>query len=183
MILSFVELGNGTALLIEYLSAFVFGWVIFQAGMIKNVYNNYLDALKNTFFAEAVSMNFVMIGMIPVMLVLMHHLEFGRDPAHIAFWFSMGIATTAGGLTAYPINYWLVITKLKHSRITKPNLELLPEPEQKKLQKIPMLEQVMQHPETMLKLSFKNQAYFIGLTLIALIMVIIITVFFIPIRF
>ncbi len=83
IILSYVEMPNGLELIFEYIAAFIFGWFIFQAGMMRSMYKNYLEALKKTFFAETLSMNFVMMGMIPLMLILMHQLPFGRNPAHI----------------------------------------------------------------------------------------------------
>lgn len=118
--LSFIDLGNGVELILEYISAFIFGWVIFQAGMMRTMYTSYGEALKKTFFAETVSMNFVMMGMIPVMMILMNSLEYGRNPAHLQFWFTMGMATIVGGFVAFPINDWLVRKKLKHGCMTLP---------------------------------------------------------------
>ena len=120
IILSFIDIANGTELIVEYLSAFIFGWFIFQAGMMVNMYKSYGEAVKKTFFAETVSMNFVMIGMIPTMIILMSYIEHGRDPKHMAFWFIMGVATIIGGIIAYPINSWLVKNKLKHGCMTIP---------------------------------------------------------------
>jgi len=110
---------NGIDLIIEYLSAFVVGLFIFQALMMIDMFNgNYLRAVRKTFFVETVSMNMVMVGMIPVMVILMHALPEGDNPWKLNFWFIMGIATIAGGLTAYPINYWLVKRKIKHGCMT-----------------------------------------------------------------
>ncbi|HAT1658728.1 TPA: DUF4396 domain-containing protein [Legionella pneumophila] len=118
--LSFIDLSNGVELILEYISAFIFGWVIFQAGMMRSMYSGYGEALRKTFFAETVSMNFVMMGMIPVMMILMNTLEYGRNPAHLQFWFIMGMATIVGGFIAFPINNWLVKKKLKHGCMTLP---------------------------------------------------------------
>jgi hypothetical protein len=64
---------------------------MFQALMMRSMYDNdYGKAVRKTFLAERVSMNMVMVGMIPVMVVLMHHLEYGDDPLHPLFWFIMG---------------------------------------------------------------------------------------------
>ena len=116
--LSYVEMPNGLELIFEYIAAFIFGWFILQAGMMRSMYKNYLEAHKKTFFAETLSMNFFIIGMIPLMLILMHQLPFGRNPAHISFWFSMGMVTLLVGLNAFPINYCLVKPKLQHGCIT-----------------------------------------------------------------
>ncbi len=116
--LSFFSITNGTEILIEYISAFIFGWFIFQAGMMKNMYANYWQALIKTFFSEMVSMNLVMFGMIPTMVILMHFMPASGDPLHASFWFRMGMATCVGCLTAYPINYYLVKNNLKHGCMT-----------------------------------------------------------------
>jgi hypothetical protein len=47
------------------------GLLIFQALFMKSmVRGGYFTAVKKTFFAETVSMNFVMVGMIPVMAIM-----------------------------------------------------------------------------------------------------------------
>ncbi|MCB1111512.1 MAG: DUF4396 domain-containing protein [Chlamydiales bacterium] len=110
---------NGVDLIIEYTSAFVVGLFIFQALMMVGMYRgDYLLAVRKTFFVETVSMNMVMLGMIPVMVILMHWLPEGDNPWKLNFWFIMGMATIAGGVTAYPINYWLVRKKIKHGCMT-----------------------------------------------------------------
>jgi hypothetical protein len=106
---------------IEYGSAFVVGLFVFQALMMRDMYGgDYLLAVRKTFFAETVSMNAVMVGMIPLMVVLMHHVAGARDPLRPEFWFVMGMATIAGGITAFPINWWLVRSGLKHGCMTLP---------------------------------------------------------------
>jgi hypothetical protein len=112
-------LPNGIDLIFEYLSAFVVGLLVFQALMMKAMYGDYATAVRKTLFAETVSMNMVMVGMIPAMVILMHHLG-GDDPMQPLFWFVMGLAAIAGGITAYPINAWLVRNKLKHGCMTLP---------------------------------------------------------------
>lgn len=114
-------LPNGVDLTIEYVSAFVVGLFVFQALMMAGMYGgDYLLAVRKTFFAETVSMNAVMVGMIPTMVILMDRLPRARDPLDPAFWFVMGMATIAGGLTAYPMNRWLVKSGLKHGCMTLP---------------------------------------------------------------
>jgi len=112
-------LPNGIDLIIEYLSGFIVGLFVFQAFMMINMYNgDYWKAVRKTFFAETVSMNMVMTGMIPVMVILMHLIPSGNNPYTHYFWFIMGMATIAGGIVAFPINYWLVAKKLKHGCMT-----------------------------------------------------------------
>ena len=121
VVVSYFHLANGVDLTIEYLTAFVVGLLIFQALMMRSMYDNdYSKAVRKTFFAETVSMNMVMVGMIPVMVTLMHHWRGAHDPLQPLFWFIMGLATIAGGITAYPINSWLVRNKLKHGCMTLP---------------------------------------------------------------
>jgi hypothetical protein len=112
-------LPNGIDLIFEYLTAFVVGLFVFQALMMKAMYGDYATAVRMTLFAETVSMNMVMVGMIPAMVILRHHLG-GEDPMRPLFWFVMGLATIAGGITAYPINAWLVRNHLKHGCMTLP---------------------------------------------------------------
>jgi hypothetical protein len=110
---------NGVDLLLEYAAAFVFGWVIFQALFMKSMLGgNYALALRKTFFAEFVSMNMVMVGMIPTMVVLMHALPASRDPMRPLFWGVMSVATLAGGIAAYPINSWMVKRHVKHGMMS-----------------------------------------------------------------
>src|SRR5262249_15185607 len=62
---------NGVDLILEYAAAFVFGWLIFQALFMKSMLGgDYALALRKTFFAEFVSMNMVMVGMLPTMVLL-----------------------------------------------------------------------------------------------------------------
>jgi hypothetical protein len=91
--------------------------------MMKGMYGDYATAVKKTFFAETVSMNMVMVGMIPAMVILMHHLPGGDDPYRPTFWFVMGMAAIAGAFTAYPINSWMVRHHLKHGCMTLPGAD------------------------------------------------------------
>lgn len=117
-------LPNGIDLVIEYLSAFVVGLLVFQALFMLAMYGgDYWLAVRKTFFAETVSMNMVMLGMIPTMVILMHRVPGADDPTQGAFWGVMSLATLAGMITAYPINSWMVARGLKHgmmSAIPKP---------------------------------------------------------------
>ena len=118
IIMAFMTISNGVEFIVEYVSAFIFGWFIFQAGMMKTMYSGYGEALRKTFFAETVSMNLVMVGMIPTMMILMSKISHAHQPYHAAFWFTMGVATVIGGIIAYPMNSWLVRNKLKHGCMT-----------------------------------------------------------------
>ena len=112
-------LPNGLDLIIEYSTAYLFGLLIFQALFMKSMLGgNYFVAIKKTIFSETVSMNMVMVGMIPVMAIGRGLIPGGDDPKGLMFWGIASAATLAGGLTAYPINSWLVRSGLKHGMMT-----------------------------------------------------------------
>jgi len=118
-------LPNGWDLVLEYTSAFVVGLFVFQALMMIGMFDgDYSKAVRKTFFAETVSMNAVMIGMIPTMVLLMHHVPNAREPWYPEFWFVMGMAAIVGGITAYPMNWWLVANQLKHGCMTLPDKDM-----------------------------------------------------------
>jgi hypothetical protein len=113
------RLPSGLDVLIEYSAAFVMGLFIFQALFMKTTMGgNYLAAVRKTFFAETVSMNMVMVGMIPVMVILRTKIPGGDNPKTPLFWGIMSLATIAASFTAYPINSWMVGRGLKHGMMT-----------------------------------------------------------------
>ncbi|MEO0796373.1 MAG: DUF4396 domain-containing protein [Verrucomicrobiota bacterium] len=128
IIVSFFGLPNGFDLIIEYGAAFIVGLLIFQALFMISMYGDYWLAVRKTLFAETVSMNMVMLGMFPVMLILKEHVPHSDSPARLEFWGVMSVATIAAMITAYPINYWMVKRGLKHGMMsakpksTKPEL-------------------------------------------------------------
>ncbi|MEM7007848.1 MAG: DUF4396 domain-containing protein [Thermodesulfobacteriota bacterium] len=110
---------NGLDLIIEYISAYIIGLLIFQALFMKSMMGgNYYVAIKKTIFAETVSMNMVMVGMIPVMAIMRGLIPGGGDPEKPIFWGISAIATMAGMITAYPINSWMVGKGLKHGMMS-----------------------------------------------------------------
>jgi len=77
---------NGLDLVIEYLTAFIMGLLIFQALFMKSMMGgDHFIAVKKTFFAETVSMNFVMVGMIPFMAIMRMKIPGGDDPKGLLF--------------------------------------------------------------------------------------------------
>lgn len=105
-------------LTIEYTAAYITGLFIFQAMMMRSMFSSYGQAVKRTIFVETVSMNMVMVGMIPTMILLAALWPQSMSPWNGSFWFRMGLACIAGALTAYPINHWLVSRGLKHGCMT-----------------------------------------------------------------
>jgi len=117
-------LANGWDLVIEYSAGFVSGLFIFQALMMAGMYGgDYFKAVRKTFFAETVSMNFVMTGMIPTMVILASLWEDSMNPLEPTFWFRMSLASVVGGIIAFAINVWLVKNHLKHGCMTLPGAD------------------------------------------------------------
>ena len=119
IVLAFYEFPKFVEILIEYAAGFFFGLLIFQAlFMKKTMGGTYIKAIKNTFFPEWLSMNMIMAGMIPVMVIWPRFDELAKSPFSFHFWAMMSLATIIGGCAAYPINQWLVSRGLKHGMMT-----------------------------------------------------------------
>lgn len=104
---------------LEYVLGFGFGWTIFQALFMRSeAGGSYKAALRNTFIPELLSMNALMAGMVPTMMLAMRYVQGSHDPTQPAFWFVMSMALLVGFVTAYPMNWWLVTRHLKHGMMT-----------------------------------------------------------------
>jgi hypothetical protein len=107
-------------LIIEYAAGFLFGLLIFQAlFMRKTMGGTYAKNVKRSFLPELISMNCMMGGMAPVMVLLM----MGRDmramwPGEPLFWMVMSLGVIAGFVIAYPVNMWMVSQGMKHGLMT-----------------------------------------------------------------
>lgn len=114
---------------LEYLLGFAFGWTIFQALFMRDMAGgSYARSLSITFIPELLSMNLLMAGMVPVMLLLRRVIAPSGGPATPAFWFIMSMALLAGMIVTYPMNWWLVANSLKHGMITaRPDKTTAPE--------------------------------------------------------
>jgi hypothetical protein len=101
--------------IVEYGAGFAVGLFIFQALCMKQSINgSYWSAVKSTLLSEMLSMNAVMTGMIPVMVILMSRDMSAMDPSSVRFWGTMSFAFVVGTVTTYPVNWWLVKRGLKH---------------------------------------------------------------------
>ena len=125
VIASVLQLPGVLDVALEYVLGFGFGWTIFQALFMRgDAGGSYKAALRNTFFPELLSMNVLMAGMVPTMLLAMEYVPGAHDPAGPAFWFVMSMALLVGFVTAYPMNWWLVSRHLKHGMMTvRPSIE------------------------------------------------------------
>ncbi len=119
-ITSLLGLPMGLDAVLEYAAGFSFGLFIFQALFMKDMFGgSYWQAVKGTWLPEWLSMNGVMAGMIPVMVILMTRDMGAMEPSSLRFWGIMSLASLVGAILAYPINYWLVKNKLKHGMGTE----------------------------------------------------------------
>lgn len=99
----------------EYAFGFAFGLLVFQALFMRDMAGgSYWGALRMSFIPEWLSMNAVMAGMIPTMVVLMSRDMAAMHASSLRFWGVMSLATLVGFAVAYPINLWLVGVRLKH---------------------------------------------------------------------
>ncbi len=104
---------------LEYVLGFGFGWTIFQALFMRDMAGgSFRRSLTLTFVPELLSMNLLMAGMVPVMTIMMASIEGSESPLSPIFWFVMSMALLAGGISAYPMNWWLVARHLKHGMMT-----------------------------------------------------------------
>jgi Domain of unknown function (DUF4396) len=105
--------------ILEYVLGFAFGWTIFQALFMRDMAGgSYKRALTSTFVPELLSMNLLMAGMVPTLMILRAHIQSASDPTTPRFWFVMSMGLLVGFVIAYPINWWLVANHLKHGMMT-----------------------------------------------------------------
>jgi len=78
-------------LIVEYLAGFAFGLFIFQSLFMKGIMGGtYLNALRRAFVPEGVSMNMMMAGMAPTMVLLMMGRNMrAMEPSQPTFWLVM----------------------------------------------------------------------------------------------
>ena len=100
---------------LEYLAGFAVGLFVFQAlCMMPSAGGSYWRVVKSTLLAEALSMNVLMAGMIPVMVIVMSRDMSAMEPSSVRFWGTMSLSLMVGTVMTYPVNWWLVKHGLKH---------------------------------------------------------------------
>ncbi|MBI2778107.1 MAG: DUF4396 domain-containing protein [Chloroflexi bacterium] len=111
----------GIDLVIEYVGGFGFGLLIFQALFMRDMMGgSYPAAVRRTVLPEWLSMNFMMAGMFPTMVILMMGRDMrAMDPTELVFWGTMSAAVLVGLVVAFPINWWMVDKGLKHGMGTQ----------------------------------------------------------------
>ena len=106
--------------LVEYVFGFAFGLLVFQAVFMRRIMDgSYAANVRRSFMPELLSMNMMMAGMAPAMILLM----MSRDmramwPGELLFWFVMSLGVVVGFIIAYPVNLWLVAKGMKHGLMT-----------------------------------------------------------------
>jgi len=124
VIASSFHLSKVTDITLEYLLGFGSGWTIFQALFMRaEAGGSYARSLSSTFLPELLSMNCLMAGMVPTMILAKNSFPASGDPFGPAFWFVMSMALLVGFVTAYPMNWWLVSHHMKHGMMTVPASE------------------------------------------------------------
>ncbi len=119
-ITALLNLPMGVDSILEYIAGFVFGLFIFQALFMKDMLgSSYTEAVRKTWYPEWMSMNFVMAGMLPVMIILMTSDMKNMEVTSLHFWGIMSLASIIGSVLAFPVNWWLVKNKLKHGMGTE----------------------------------------------------------------
>jgi len=119
IILAFFQIGMALEIAIEYLAGFGFGLFIFQALFMRKVMmQSYSEAVRSSFYPEFTSMNMIMSGMIPVMVLYNVLNPLAQSPLSIHFWAKMSMATLFSGCVAFPMNFWLVKHGIKHGMMT-----------------------------------------------------------------
>src|SRR5258708_18196519 len=102
---SFLHFRGIAEVIVEYILGFGFGWTIFQALFMRDMSGgSYPRALKKTFVAELLSMNFLMAGMLATVMTLKRHITSADNPLAPDFWFVMSMGLLIGFVIAYPIN-------------------------------------------------------------------------------
>lgn len=108
-------------IIVEYAFGFAFGLFIFQALFMKDMMGgSYRTAVSRSLVPEWLSMNMVMAGMIPAMVLLMMGQDMrAMEPRNVLYWGAMSASIIVGFAIAYPVNLWLVAVGLKHGMGTE----------------------------------------------------------------
>ena len=115
VLMSWLRPPMGVELIVEYVAGFAVGLFLFQAPCMKSTFeSSYPRAVRGTFLPETLSMNAIMAGMIPIMIILMSRDKSAMAPTSVRFWGIMSLGFVVSMVTAFPVNRWLVERGLKH---------------------------------------------------------------------
>lgn len=99
---------------IEYVAAFLFGWLVFQVAPARMEGQPLGQALRGAFFAEFVSLTAMVIGMFTITAWLRGSGPDAPGPDTLAFWGAMSAGIAVGFIWTYPVNWLLVSSGRKH---------------------------------------------------------------------
>lgn len=99
----------------EYITGFLFGWILFQYPAMKSMGNSSKEALMKGGRAEFFSMITLMTGMLITMKFIQPHIiDLPPMPVSYAFWGIAAFSLFIGTIATYPMNWWLVSIGWKH---------------------------------------------------------------------
>jgi len=111
-ILSFSESSVWSIIVRFYCLPLIVGLFLFHALLLGSVVGNgYWTAVCRRFLTEVISLNFVLMGMLPVSGILMSLCEkyLGmKGPESVLFWGVITLGALAGAITVYPFNVWKI---------------------------------------------------------------------------
>jgi hypothetical protein len=94
---------------IIYLIPFLTGWLIFRTPAVASaLQTRYWNVIQRTFLAEVISVNFVLSGAIPTLLIPSNWYPDFFGPASPPTYLLLSLAVTAGALISYPYQIWMV---------------------------------------------------------------------------
>jgi hypothetical protein len=99
---------------VEYVVAFLFGWLIFQVAPARMQGEPLGPALRSAFFAELVSLTAMAIGMFATTNWLRGSGPSAAGPETLEFWGAMSAGIAVGFAWTYPVNWLLVASGRKH---------------------------------------------------------------------
>ena len=95
--------------LIIYLIPLLTGWLIFRTPAISSALQmRYWNAIRRTLLAEVISVNFVLSGAIPTILIPSNWYPDFFGPASPPTYLLISLAATAGALFTYPFHAWMI---------------------------------------------------------------------------
>ena len=101
-------------MIVEYVVGFLVGWLLFQTvPMMHMNHISFQSALRLGFWAELLSLTFMVLGMFPTMAYLMNLWSI-MSPWSFSFWFVISMSILVGSVVTYPINWWMVSKGMKH---------------------------------------------------------------------
>jgi hypothetical protein len=117
---SALGVAGGVDLAIEYVFAFLLGWLIFQTFGEHMKGDPWGPAMRRSFFAEFVSLSAMVVGMFTTVAWLRGGTgPSAPGPDTLEFWGAMSAGIAVGFVWTYPVNWLLVASGRKHGMASK----------------------------------------------------------------